>query len=64
MKASFITDNVLDAVEEACGMGADAWDCIDPKEIIAASINAMGMEIKCPECGLYISVIGNQVSRS
>lgn len=30
-----ITDEFLERVEQYVGMGAAAWDCIDPKEIIA-----------------------------
>jgi len=31
------TDKDVTAVEEAIGMGHQAWDCVDPKQIIAAA---------------------------
>jgi hypothetical protein len=38
---SNITDEILDKVEDAVGMGNNAWDCVDPKEIIAAAWNEL-----------------------
>jgi hypothetical protein len=32
-----VTDDILDAVENEVGMGCGAWDCVPPKEIIAAA---------------------------
>jgi len=34
-----ITDDMVDAVEEAVGMGNQAWDMTNPKEIIAVVVN-------------------------
>jgi hypothetical protein len=34
-----ITDARVEAVEDAVGMGAAGWDCIEPKEVIAAADN-------------------------
>lgn len=34
-----ITPEMVEAVEAAVGMGSGAWDCVDPKEIIAAALN-------------------------
>ncbi len=34
-----IEDEFVDEVEHDCGMGCGAWDCVDPKEVIAAAIN-------------------------
>lgn len=33
-----VTDEMVDQVEHLVGMGSNAWDCVDPKEIIAAAI--------------------------
>lgn len=41
MKPDDITDDQLDRVENAVGMGHNAWDCVDPKEIIAAAVAVM-----------------------
>ena len=32
-----VTDEILDLVEDEVGMGCGAWDCVPPKEIIAAA---------------------------
>ena len=37
VRLSEVTDDILDAVENEVGMGCGAWDCVPPKEIIAAS---------------------------
>ena len=34
-----LEDDVVDKVEFAVGMGCNAWDCVKPKEIIAAVLN-------------------------
>lgn len=36
-----ITEDDVEAVELAVGMGHGAWDCVDPKEIIAAAYKVM-----------------------
>jgi hypothetical protein len=37
VRLSDVTDDILDAVEDEVGMGGGAWDCVPPKEIIAAA---------------------------
>jgi hypothetical protein len=37
VRLSYVTDDILDAVEDEVGMGCGAWDCVPPKEIIAAA---------------------------
>lgn len=39
MDASQVTDEMVEAVEREVGMGCNAWDCVSPKEIIAAAIS-------------------------
>jgi len=34
-----VTDQILEDIESDVGMGSGAWDCIPPKEIIAAAWN-------------------------
>ncbi|MEN6550017.1 MAG: hypothetical protein ABFE07_28580 [Armatimonadia bacterium] len=36
-----VTDADVEAIELAVGMGAGAWDCVDPKEIIRAAWRVM-----------------------
>lgn len=36
-----ITDEHVETVEDAVSMGCNAWDMVDPKELIAASANVM-----------------------
>jgi hypothetical protein len=38
-----ITDDMVDFVEGEVGSGCRAWDMIDPREIIAAAINAANL---------------------
>ena len=40
LRAADISDELVEAVEDAVGYGNAAWDCVDPREIIAASVNA------------------------
>jgi len=54
MKAVQITDDVVAATEEACGTPADDWGFVDPREVIAAAVNAVGMEVKCSKCGEFV----------
>tara|TARA_Y100000361_G_scaffold150813_1_gene167089 strand:- start:1799 stop:2068 length:270 start_codon:yes stop_codon:yes gene_type:complete len=42
---SEITDDHVDEIEDAVGMGAAAWDHIDPKEIIQAIRQQMLKEV-------------------
>ena len=37
VKPEDITPEMVEAVENAVGMGSGAWDCVDPRKIIAAS---------------------------
>lgn len=39
VEAFSITDEKLRDVEELVGMSCGAWDCVNPKEIIAAVLN-------------------------
>ena len=41
VRLSDVTDDILDAVETEVGMGCGAWDCVPPKEIIAAAWKLM-----------------------
>lgn len=36
-----VLDSDLDTIESEVGMGCNAWDMVDPKEIIAAAWNAL-----------------------
>ena len=36
-----VSDAVVEKVEEAVGMRAGAWDCVSPREIIAAAWNLL-----------------------
>ena len=36
-------DRLIDAVEDECGMGAGAWDTINPRSIARAFLEASGM---------------------
>jgi hypothetical protein len=38
--ADMISEELTDAASEGCGMYPGAWDCVDPKEIAAAILNA------------------------
>ena len=38
-EAKDITDSMLEQVEDAVGMGCAAWDCVNPKAIVAAAMN-------------------------
>ena len=40
-----ITDDMLDRIEYELGMGSGAWDMVEPKEIIAASVRIAGAEL-------------------
>lgn len=40
--AEDVTDEVVDAVEDAIGMGRGAWDMVDHKELIAATCKTIG----------------------
>lgn len=43
---SNVTEEDIQAVEDIAGMGCGAWDTIDPREIIAASVHVMsGKEV-------------------
>lgn len=44
MKPEDVTDEMIEAVEFACGYGTDGWGSADPKEIIAASVNVVGQQ--------------------
>jgi hypothetical protein len=41
MKPEEVTDEIIEAVENSVGMGVGGWDMVDPREIIAASVNAV-----------------------
>ncbi len=45
IEAKDVSDADVEAVEEAVGLGCGAWDCEDPKEIIAASLNIMAAKL-------------------
>jgi hypothetical protein len=36
-----VSDEDVDAVEDEVGMGSSAWECEDPKKIIAAAYEVM-----------------------
>lgn len=36
-----VTDEIVDRVEQAVGMGCTAWDIVDPKELIRAAAAAL-----------------------
>lgn len=36
-----VTDDMLDEIEFAVAMASGAWDCVEPKEIVAACWNLM-----------------------
>lgn len=36
-----VSDEMLEAVEQECGMGHEAWDTINPREIILAVIKVV-----------------------
>lgn len=48
MKPDDVSELVVEAVEAECGMGCAAWDCIDPREIIAASFNVLTATLPLP----------------
>lgn len=39
MKTDEVTEEMVELIEDIVGMGSNAWDCVDPREIIAAVIN-------------------------
>ena len=43
--AKDISDEDVEAVEEEVGMGCGAWDCVNPKEIVAASLKIMAAKL-------------------
>lgn len=47
--AEHVTDKELDEIEYEIGMGAGAWDCEDPKKIIAACWNALNRKRLNPQ---------------
>ena len=44
MKPEDVTDDQLDRIENEVSMGAGAWDCINPKEIIAAAVSIVNAD--------------------
>jgi hypothetical protein len=44
VKPEDVTDDQLDRIENAVGMGHKAWDCVDPKEIIAAAVSVVNAD--------------------
>ncbi len=49
-----ITDDIVDAVGEIVSLHPNAWDMVDPKELIAAAVNSLEMEVVCRDCGNVI----------
>lgn len=45
IKPADISDGFVAMVEEECGMGSNAWDCVDPKDIIAAVLNIQKLTV-------------------
>lgn len=44
MKPEDVTDDQLDRIEYAVGMGHKAWDCVNPREIIAAAVSVVNAD--------------------
>lgn len=54
ISAEHITDDMVERVESRLSHGRGAWDMVDPKEIISASI---AMFLECPVRELEFPIV-------